>query len=82
MLFLAQYSSLQEFKQNKHHFFSIKMRPSDSLMVYIGYFHNQVAKVYNYSEDASAIAFINILWITHPLYKHLVKYNTNHSMRS
>jgi len=74
-LFVAQYSSRQEFKQNNHHLFSIKMRHSDSLKTYIGYFQNQLAKVHNYSEDASAPAFISGLRITHPLYKHLVKYN-------
>ena len=37
-LFLAQYSSRQEFKQNNHHLLSIKMRPFDSLKAYIGYF--------------------------------------------
>ena len=35
-LFLTQYSSRQEFKQNNHHHFSIKLRPSDSLKAYIG----------------------------------------------
>ena len=37
-LFLTQYSSHQEFKKNNYHFFSIKMRSSDSLKAYIGYF--------------------------------------------
>jgi len=37
-LFLAQYFSHQEFKQNNHHLLSIKMRPSNSLKAYIGYF--------------------------------------------
>ena len=51
------------------------MRPSDSLKAYIGYFQDQLAKVHNCSEDASALAFINGLQITLPLYKHLVKHN-------
>ena len=73
-LFLAQYSSCQEFKRNNNHLLFIKMRPSDSLKAYIGYFQNQLVKVHN-SEDASVLAFISGLRITHPLYKHLVKYN-------
>ena len=55
------------------------MRPSDSLKAYIGYFKNQLAKVHNCSEDASTLAFISGLRITHPLYKHLVKYVTRWS---
>ena len=51
------------------------MRPFDSLKTYIGYFQNQLVKVHNCSEDAFALAFISGLRITHPLYKHLVKYN-------
>ena len=51
------------------------MRSSNSLKTYIGYFQNQLAKVYNCSEDASTLAFISGLRVTHPLYKHLVKYN-------
>ena len=81
-LFLAQYSFLQEFKQNNHHLLSIKMRPSDSLKAYIGYFQNQLAKVHNYSEDASALAFISELWVTNLLYKHLVKYVVPLGVRS
>jgi len=67
-LFLVQYSSHQEFKQNNHHLFSVKMRPSDGLKAYISYFHNQLAKVHNCSA-------INGLRVSHTLYKHLVKYN-------
>jgi len=44
--------------------------------MYIGYLKNQLAKMHNCSEDASALAFINGLRITHSLYKHLVKYVT------
>jgi len=51
------------------------MRASDSLRIYISYFQNQLAKVHNCSENASALAFISGLQITHPLYKHMVKYN-------
>ena len=51
------------------------MTPTDGLKAYIGYFQNQLPKVHNYSEDAFAIAFINKLRVTHPLYKHLVNYN-------
>ena len=50
------------------------MRPFDSLKAYIGYFQNQLVKIYNCSEDASALSFINGLWATYLLYKHLVKY--------
>ena len=52
------------------------MRASDSLKVYIGYFQNQIAKVYNCSKGASTLAFISGLRVTHPLYRHLVKYVT------
>ena len=51
------------------------MRPSNSLKAYIGYFQNQLAKVHNCSEDAFAFVFINGLWVTHLMYKYLVKYN-------
>jgi len=51
------------------------MRPSDSLKAYIGYFQNQLANAHNYNEDASTLTFISGLQITHPLYKHLMKYN-------
>ena len=77
-LFLAQYSSRQEFEQNNHHLLFIKMRPSDSLKAYIIYFQNQLVKVHNCSEDASSLAFISRLQISHLLYKHLVKYNFTH----
>ena len=66
-LFLTQYSSCQEFKQNNYHILFVKMRPSDGLKVYIGYFHNQLAKVHNYNEDAFALVFISRLWVTHLL---------------
>jgi len=52
------------------------MKPPDSLKVYICYFKNQLAKVHNCSKDTSAITFISGLWVTHLLYKHLVKYVT------
>ena len=74
-LFITQYSSLKGFKQNNHHLLSVNMRPSDRLKAYIGYFQNKLAKVHNCSEDASTLAFINGLRVTHLLYKHLVKYN-------
>ena len=51
------------------------MKPSDSLKVYISYFQNQLVKVHNCNDDASALAFISGLRVTHLLYKHLVKYN-------
>ena len=35
-----------------------------------------VAKVHNCNEHVVALAFISGLWVTHPLYKHLVKYVT------
>ena len=37
-LFFSQYSSHQESKLNSHHLLSVKMRPSNSLKEYIGYF--------------------------------------------
>jgi len=74
-LFLSQYSSRQEFKQNNH-LLPVKMRPSDSLKAYIGYFQNQITKVHHCSENVSALTYISGLRIIHPLYKHLVKYNT------
>ena len=77
-LFLAQYSSLQEFKQNNHHLFSVKMSPTDGLKAYIGYFQNQLAKVYSRSEDASALAFINRLRGRPPVVQESVKYNVTH----
>jgi len=52
------------------------MRHSDSLKAYADYFQSQLAKVDNCSEDVSALAFINGLRVTHPLYKYLVKYVT------
>ena len=55
------------------------MSPFDSFKMYIGYFKNQLVKVYNYSDDAFALAFIGGLWVTHLLYKHLVKYITRWS---
>jgi len=54
------------------------MRYSDSLKAYIGYFQNQLTKVYNCSEEASAFAFTSGLRVIHMLYKHLVKYNITH----
>ena len=75
MLFFAQYFSRHEFKQNNYHLLSVKMRPTDGLKAYIAYFQNQLAKVHNCSEDTSALALINGLRVTHPLYKHMVKYN-------
>jgi len=75
-LFLTQYTFRQEFKQSNHHLLSIKMRSSDDLKTYICYFQNQLGKVHNCSEDASALAFISGLGITHPLYKYPVKYVT------
>ena len=67
--------SRHEFKQNNHHLLSIKMRPSDSLKAYIGYFQNQLVKVHNCNDDASTLAFINRLRVTYSLYNHMVKYN-------
>lgn len=57
-----------------HHLLSVKMRHSDSLKAYIDYFQNQLVKVHNCRENASAFAFISGLQATHSLYKHLVKY--------
>jgi len=51
------------------------MRPFDSIKTYVGYFQNQLAKVHNCSEDASALTFISGLQVTRQLYKYLMKYN-------
>ena len=37
---LTQYASRQEAKKNNHYFLSIKMRQSDSLKLYIGFFQS------------------------------------------
>ena len=49
-LFLAQYSSHQEFKQNNYYLLSVKIRPSDNLKANLEYFQNQLIKVHNYSK--------------------------------
>ena len=51
------------------------MRQSDSFKSYIDYFQSQLAKVPDCGEDVSALAFISRLKVSHPLYKHLLKYN-------
>jgi len=58
-LFIAQYSSWQDIKQNNCHLLSIKIRPSDNLKAYISYFQNQLAKAHNCSEDAYALTFVS-----------------------
>ena len=50
------------------------MRPGDSLKSYISFLRGQLAKVSN-CDEVSALAFINGLQVTHPLYKHLLKHN-------
>ena len=51
------------------------MRPGYSLKSYIKFFQNQLAKVSNYGDEVSAVAFISGLHVIHPLYKHLLKHN-------
>ena len=51
------------------------MRQRDSLKLYINFFQNQRTKVNNCREEVAAHAFIIRLQVTHPLYKHLLKYN-------
>jgi len=51
------------------------MRPGDNLKSYINFFQSQLAKVSNCGEEASALAFISGLQVTHSLYKHLLKHN-------
>ena len=63
-LFISQYFSRQELKQNNHYLLCTKMKPSDSLKAYVGHFQSQRTKVYNCSDDASALAFISRLWVT------------------
>ena len=72
---LTQYASRQEAKRNSHHLLSIKMRQGDSLKSYINFFRSQLTKISNCDEEVSALAFISGLQVTHPLYKHLLKYN-------
>ena len=51
------------------------MRQGDSLKSYIGFFQSQLAKVLSCDEDVSALTFIRGLQVSHPLYKHLLKYD-------
>ena len=44
-------------------------------MSYINFFQGQLTKVSNYGEEVFALASISKLQVTHPLYKHLMKYN-------
>ena len=73
--FLTQYASRQEAKRNNHHLLNVMMRQGDCFKSYIGYLQNQLAKVTNCGEDVSALTFINRLQVSHPVYKHLLKYN-------
>ena len=73
--FLTQYASRREAKKNNHHLLSVNMRQDDNLKSYIGYFQSQLAKVFNCSEDVSALTFISGLQIFHTLYKHLLKHD-------
>ena len=74
-VFLTQYAFRREVKKNNHHLLTLKMRPNDIHKSYIGYYQNQLAKVPNYGEDVSALAFISKLQVSHPLYKHLLKHD-------
>jgi len=42
-----EYASRQEAKKNNHHLLTVKMRQSDSLKSYIGYFQSQLVKIPN-----------------------------------
>jgi len=46
------------------------MRLSDNLKAYTGHFQSKLTKVHNRNKDVSALAFISVLQVTHPLYKH------------
>ena len=72
---LIQYTSHQEAKRNSHHLLLIEMRQEDSLKLYINFFQSQLTKVSNCGEEDSTLAFISRLQVTHPLYKHVLKYN-------
>ena len=73
MVFLTQYAFRREAKKNYHHLLTVKMRLSDNLKSYIGYFQNQFAKVPNCGEDVFVLAFISGLQVSYPLYKHILK---------
>jgi len=73
--FLTQYASRYETKRNNHHFLTVKIRQSDILKSYIGYFQSQLAKVPNCGEDISALAFFSGLQVSHPMYKYLIRHN-------
>ena len=73
--FLTLYASRRETKRNNHYLLTVNMRQSDNFKSYIGYFQSQLAKVPNCGEDISALTFISGLQVSHPLYKHLLKYN-------
>jgi len=51
------------------------MRQGEGTKSNIGYFQSQLPKVFNCSEDISALTFTSELQISHPLYKHLLKHN-------
>ena len=51
------------------------MKPGETLKSYISCFQNQMALVYNCSDDVVAIVFIVRLHIDRSFYKHLVKHN-------
>jgi len=51
------------------------MTPRETLKCYISYFQNQMAMVYNCSDDVTAVAFIAGLQTDYPFYKHLVKHD-------
>ena len=65
-VFLTQYASRREAKKNNHHFLNVKIRKDDSL---------KLAKVFHCDEDVFVLAFISGLQVSHPLYKHLLKYD-------
>ena len=44
--------------KNNNHLLTIKMKSGETLKRYNSYFHNQMAVVYNYSDDVVVAAFI------------------------
>ena len=51
------------------------MKQGEILKLYISYFQNQMALIYNCSDDVAAAAFITGLQIDHSFYKHPVKHD-------
>jgi len=65
----------KKIKKNNSHLLTVRMRPGDSLKGYMNHFQNQLTKVHNCTDDVATLTFINGLQSSHPLHKHLLKYN-------